>query len=194
MKKLMMQPDWTVVIFGNWSIRDEKTLHQTSVQNLDLMVKYSGTHRTYVISGDTISVKCIRIVKNKNFDTTNYNYVTERVAELKHQTVSNDDIVPVTLQELDDAVCQLSKGKACGDDEIDNEHIHFSGRNFRKLLVDLYNAMLLKSYIPISMKVRIIIPLYKGGTKPKDNPDSYRAITLTSCVLKLFKLLKLLLS
>ena len=129
--------------------------------------------------------------ENENFDTTNYDYVTERVAELKHQTVSDDDIVPVTLQELDDAVCQLSKGKACGDDEIYNEHIHFSGRNFRKLLVDLYNAMLLKSYIPISMKVGIIIPLYKGGTKRKDNPDNYRAITLTSCVLKLFERLLL---
>ena len=129
--------------------------------------------------------------ENENFDTTNYDYVTERVAELKHQTVSDDDIVPVTLQELDDAVCQLSKNKACGDDEIYNEHIHFSGRNFRKLLVDLYNAMLLKSYIPISMKVGIIIPLYKGGTKRKDNPDSYRAITLTSCVLKLFERLLL---
>ena len=60
-----MQPDWTVVISRNWSIRDEKTLHQTSVQNLDLMVIYSGTHRTYVISGDTISVNCICIVKMK---------------------------------------------------------------------------------------------------------------------------------
>ena len=51
--------------------------------------------------------------------------------------------------------------------------------------------MLLKSYIPTSMKVGIIIPLYKGGTKWKDDPDSYRAITLTSCVLKLFERLLL---
>ena len=43
--------------------------------------------------------------------------------------------------------------------------------------------MLLKSYIPTSMKVGIIIPLYKCGTKRKDDPDSYRAITLTSCML-----------
>ena len=37
------------------------------------------------------------------------------------------DIVPVTLQELlDYAICQLSKGKACGYNEIDTEHIHVS--------------------------------------------------------------------
>ena len=129
--------------------------------------------------------------ENENFDSTNFNYVTERVAELKHQTITSADTVPVTLQELDDTVCQLSKGKASGDDEIDNEHIHFSGSNFRRLLVTLYNAMLLKSYIPTSMKVGIIIPLYKGGTKRKDDPDSYRAITVTSCILKLFERLLL---
>ena len=51
--------------------------------------------------------------------------------------------------------------------------------------------MLLNSYIPTSMKVGIIIPLYKGDTKGKDDPDSYRAIALTSCVLKLFEWLML---
>ena len=91
--------------------------------------------------------------------------------------------MPVTPHELDDAISQLSKGKACRNDEIDNEHICFSGSNFRKL----YNSMLLKSFIPESMKVGIIIPLYKGGSKRKDDPDSYRAITLTSCVLKLYE-------
>ena len=99
--------------------------------------------------------------------------------------------MPVTLQELDCAICQLSKGKACGDNEIDSENIHVSRSNFRSRLVTLYNAMLLNSYIPTSMTVGIIIPLYKGGTKRKDDHDSYRAITLTSCVLKLFERLLL---
>ena len=101
--------------------------------------------------------------------------------------IDENDIVPVTLHELDNAISQLSKGKACGNDEIDNEHICFSGSTFRKLLVTLYNSMLFKSYIPESMKVGIIIPLYKGGSKRKDDPDSYRATTLTSCVLKLYE-------
>ena len=47
--------------------------------------------------------------------------------------------------------------------------------------------MLRNSYIPTEMKIGIIITLYKGGNKRKDDPDSYRAITLTSCVLKLFE-------
>ena len=60
-----MQPGLTVTISGNWLILGEKTLHPTSVQNLDLMVKYSGTHKKYAISGATISITCIPIVKMK---------------------------------------------------------------------------------------------------------------------------------
>ena len=63
----------------------------------------------------------------------------------------------------------------------------YSGHIFRQLLVTLYNSMLLKSYIPESMKIGIIITLYKGGGKRKDDPNSYRAITLTASVLKLFE-------
>ena len=44
----------------------------------------------------------------------------------------------------------------------------YSGHIFRQLLVTLYNSMLLKSYIPESMKIGIFITLYKGGGKRKD--------------------------
>ena len=37
------------------------------------------------------------------------------------------------------------------------------------------------------MKVGTIITVYKGGKKDKRNPNSYRAITLSSCILKLFE-------
>lgn len=47
--------------------------------------------------------------------------------------------------------------------------------------------MLHSSYIPNSMKRGVIITLFKGGNKRKDDPNSYRAITLTSSVLKLFE-------
>ena len=123
----------------------------------------------------------------EKFDSAHFQYVTERVRELKRLAVSDSDIELVTEQELNDAISQLSKGKACGNDCVDNEHIIYSGTVFRKTLKDLFNAMLRNSYIPTEMKIGIIITLYKGGNKRKDDPDSYRAITLTSCVLKLFE-------
>ena len=43
------------------------------------------------------------------------------------------------------------------------------------------------AYIPLSIKKGVIVILFKGGKKDKKDPNSYRAITLTSCVLKLFE-------
>ena len=43
------------------------------------------------------------------------------------------------------------------------------------------------SYIPPSLKQGIIISLHKGGRKSKTDPNNYRAITLSSVLLKLFE-------
>ena len=96
-------------------------------------------------------------------------------------------MVPIRKQELDTAISELNRGKASGEDRIDNEHIVHSGPVFRKTIFSLINAVLLKSHIPKEMKIGIIISLYKGGKKRKDDPNSYRATTLTSSILKLFE-------
>ena len=46
-------------------------------------------------------------------------------------------------------------------------------------------------YIPTEMKREIIMALHKGGRKSKKKPNNYnyRAITLTSFILKLFELI-----
>lgn len=51
--------------------------------------------------------------------------------------------------------------------------------------------MLRCSYVPKYIKQGLIITLHKGGKKRKDDPNNYRAITLSSCVLKLFELVLL---
>ncbi|MEW8547363.1 MAG: reverse transcriptase family protein, partial [Candidatus Thiodiazotropha sp.] len=126
-------------------------------------------------------------VNSEQFDVLHHDNVRSRVSELKRQAVPENDVRLVTEQELHEQISHLSRGKACGEDRIDNEHIIFSGRVFRQYLITLYNAMLLKSYIPDNMKIGILITLYKGGSKRKDDPNSYRAITLTSSILKLFE-------
>ena len=77
-------------------------------------------------------------------------------------------------------ISNLQNGKAPGDDCIYNEHFKHGGTQLRRLLLILVNAMINKSYVPEKMKVGVIITLFKGGKKRKDDPNSYRAITLTS--------------
>ena len=124
---------------------------------------------------------------NNNYDSNHYDYVTSQVTILKQHHFDNSDITPVQEQELDTAISVLSTGKASGEDKIDNEHLINSGPIFRKGLINLFNAMIKYSHIPLEMKTGTIITLFKGGNKRKDDPNSYRAITLTSAVLKLFE-------
>ena len=63
----------------------------------------------------------------------------------------------------------------------------FAGEILHKILAILFSAMINLAYVPAEMKKGVIITLYKGGNKRKDNPDSYRAITLSSVLLKLLE-------
>lgn len=106
---------------------------------------------------------------------------------LKQRDLDPNSFARITETELNDAISNLRKGKTCGEDKVDNEHIIYSGPILRTSLLCLYNSMLHTSYIPHSMKQGVIITLFKGGNKRKDDPNNYRAITLTSSVLKLFE-------
>ena len=55
------------------------------------------------------------------------------------------------------------------------------------VLANLFTQMFCIGYIPDRMKSGTIITLHKGGKKRTDDPNNYRAITLTSVVLKLFE-------
>ena len=85
-------------------------------------------------------------------------------------------------------VIKCSKGgKACGEDRVYYENFIYGGPIVPDILRKLFSAMLKFSHTPTAMKRGIIITLYKGGKRKKSDPNSYRAITLLSVVLKLYE-------
>ena len=60
----------------------------------------------------------------------------------------------------------------------------YGGPLVHKGLAKLFSHMLTLCHVPKKMKVGTIIAVYKGGQKDKRNPNSYRAITLSSFILK----------
>ena len=106
--------------------------------------------------------------------------------QTQNQPTKTDDIV-ISSEEVESAVRLAHKGKACGDDGIYYEHIMFGGVFLYQTLADLFSAMVRYSYVPIEMKKGVIITLYKGGNKRKDDADSYREITLSSVLLQLLE-------
>lgn len=122
---------------------------------------------------------------DQTFDESFKNSISESVQAYINTGVSDD--VCVSAEEVRSAVRMAHRGKACGDDGIFYEHILFGGVFICEILAKLFTAMVHFSYVPLEMKKGVIITLFKGGNKRKDDPDSYRAITLSSVILKLLE-------
>ena len=93
----------------------------------------------------------------------------------------------ISRDDVRKAARQLKCRKTCGYDGIFNEHLKNGGSILYEQLALLYTDMYNHGHIPEGLKKGIIITLHKGGGKSKSDPNNYRAITLTSCIFKLFE-------
>ncbi|CAG2247073.1 unnamed protein product [Mytilus edulis] len=126
--------------------------------------------------------------ENDNFDQSFYMDVTEKIREYSSQSRKPFNAffdVPYTDDEIYEQIKTLKCGKAPGPDYVCNEHIIYGGNTLLKWICYIFNIILKCEYIPLLYRHGIIIPLYKGNNKDKSNPNSYRAIVLTSVFGKL---------
>ena len=100
-----------------------------------------------------------------------------------NENYSHDDLnCPITIVELEVALKKLSNGKSVAEDTISNEMLKNTTDNTRKVLLKLFNACLLTGSYP--WNTSLITPIFKKGDRY--NPDHYRAISIGSCMGKLF--------
>ena len=97
------------------------------------------------------------------------------------------DCSDVTCDEIISNFKFAKRNKACGIDEFFYESIIHGGLIIASLAAKLFTLMLKTSYTPDIMKKGSIITLHKGGSKSKLDPNNYRAITLSSVLLKLYE-------
>ena len=89
--------------------------------------------------------------------------------------------VDFTLQELNSAIKKAKSGKAPGPDRIANEMIRHLGTLAKCTILLLINKTWKVGQLPKSWKTANVTPTLKKG-KPAGNPQSYRPISLTSCL------------
>ena len=121
-----------------------------------------------------------------HFDNEHENHISRQLQSINENLVFPDPPI-ISTEEVQAAVRLDKNGKAAGEDGITFEHIAGAGEIIFLLLVKLFTAMLKHSYARDDIKRGVIITLFKGGNKRKDNPDNYRAITLSSVILKIFE-------
>ena len=99
---------------------------------------------------------------------------------------SHGMIANLSLKELMDSLKLLKPKQAPGTDKISNDMLIHLGPLAKKKLLQIFNASWKSGKIPTIWKKAIMIPIPKPG-KPRSQVDSYRPISLTSCVCKLME-------
>ena len=102
---------------------------------------------------------------------------------LNSPTVPDQSTVPFTEIELSNAIDSAKAKGAPGEDQISPRFIKALGPLARSFLLDLFNDSWAKGTCPASWRTATIIPLLKKG-KPSSAIDSYRPVSLTSCMAK----------
>ena len=88
-----------------------------------------------------------------------------------------------TRTELDNSLKKCKLRKAPGPDEVTNDMLVQLGDYGRGMLLKIINRTWESGQLPHAWKTATIMPILKKG-KPKSKVDSYRPISLTSCISK----------
>ncbi|KZS10385.1 Uncharacterized protein APZ42_025160 [Daphnia magna] len=89
---------------------------------------------------------------------------------------------PISIIELNISLTGLPN-KAMGRDRVHNEMLKNLSDKNKKTLLELLNISLTTGYLPPDWKNASVVPIPKPN-KPPNQPESYRPISLTSCLCK----------
>jgi hypothetical protein len=93
----------------------------------------------------------------------------------------------ITVEEVDNSVRKLKKGKAAGVDSLTAEHVLFAHPIIVVCLTRLFNLMIQHSFVPDSFGVGVMIPLLKNSDGDNTSSENYRGITLSPVLSKIFE-------
>ena len=117
--------------------------------------------------------------KGQHAVTTNHGNPETNVLESKFADDLNKEI---SVDEISSCIKKCKNNKSVSRDLISNEMLKSSGNQMILLLQKLFNSCLKEGIYPWNCS--ITTPLHKKGDR--QNPDNYRAITVGSCLGKLF--------
>ena len=164
-----------------------KSLNQE--ENLSSPIVLDADHKK--ITGKEAAKEFIKHFSNVGKISVN----EKRVKEVKDQIQEKaQTTLPPSLgmtanlskKEFEDSLKLLKPKQAPGSDKITNDMLTHLGPLAKKKLLQIFNSSWKSGKIPTIWKKAIMIPILKIG-KPRNQVDSYRPISLTSCVCKLME-------
>ncbi|CAG2250536.1 unnamed protein product [Mytilus edulis] len=119
------------------------------------------------------------------FDDPTLNEINKAYREIKRVCKADEDLyLPggiISCDDVSSAIKQLKRRKACGNDMIQNEHLIYGGPKVAECLSIFLNIVIEKQQVPSYWQKGLVVPLFKGGDKPKMSPNSYRPTENSVC-------------
>ena len=140
----------------------------------------TNSHKTHDIPIDTLYHYFKTINANTNLDTDDEIDGIDINELCEHPLYDN-----ILNGVISETITKLKNNKAPGPDGILNEYLKNSSPLLIPIYFKLFNIILDTGILPGSWTLGIIKPIYKNKGNQQD-PDNYRAITLISCIGKLF--------
>ena len=110
--------------------------------------------------------------------------------EIKNHQTDHDPLeymkCPFSTKEFEETLKTLKDKKSPGPDKITNETLEHLGTKAKSKFLGIFNNSWKTGYVPQSWQEADMVPIHKKG-KDWANTDSYRPISLTSCVGKLME-------
>ena len=91
------------------------------------------------------------------------------------------------VDEVFQALKSLDTSKSPGPDDILPIFLKTCRNELAPVFCDLFNFFIQKGQVPKAWKEANVVPVYKGGSKPKDDVKSYRPVSLTSILCKVME-------
>ena len=93
---------------------------------------------------------------------------------------------PFNMKEFEEALKTLKEKKSPGPDKVTNEMLEHLGSKAKTKLLAIFNNSWKTGHVPQSWRDADMVPIHKKG-KDRTKAESYRPISLTSCVGKLLE-------
>ena len=188
-------------------------LDRAKIQARDLMFKENQTHRfkhpkhrceckCLLIDGQ-IMTDPVEIASHfKEFyqnlcsssPTNHLDAATSTITDLEDMSFWNkEDILDtqIDVAEIEGGLRTLKLGKSGGIDGLDPEHLYYGGEALKLWLKKIFNRFIALEEVPNSLNEGLVIPVYKKNGKDPHLPGSYRGITLSSAIIKVFEIILL---
>ena len=107
---------------------------------------------------------------------TQFNHNENALQEFESVDFNNENIPPITEQEVKYSIKQLANSKSPGVDVITSELIKAGGDIMTKTLIKLFNKIIMTDNSQNDWSRMIIAPIHRKGEKL--NAENYRAIAL----------------